>query len=168
MKEVLVPILAAVAFIVLVGFSVQALNNGKIAFPERSPQATVEPKTTITVGDSEINIEIADDEKEREKGLSGREKLNKDTGLLFVFNSKNVRPSFWMKDMNFDIDIIWIDDERIVQISSAKAEKKGTSDSDLKLYIPNQEVDYVLEVNSGFADKKDIEVGDEVNLSDAI
>lgn len=168
MKQVLLPILAAVAFIVIVGLLTQGLRTGKIGIPSQYDLAPM-PKLLVTIEDINIPIELADDPEERILGLSGRESLEAESGLLFVFEDQNVRPKFWMKDMNFAIDIIWIDDNIIVQIDSAvEPEEDGTPDSQLKLYIPNQEIDYVLEVNSGFSENNEIEIGNTVDLSEAI
>jgi uncharacterized membrane protein (UPF0127 family) len=71
-----------------------------------------------------------------------------------------------MKDMRFAIDIIWIDDEKIVQIDKAiQPPEEGTPDEELILYTVNQPIDYVLEVNAGFVEKNNIEKGDPVDLS---
>jgi len=55
--------------------------------------------------------EIADTLGERERGLSGKQSLGDDKGMLFIFEEETL-PGFWMKDMKFPIDILWIDENK--------------------------------------------------------
>ena len=114
----------------------------------------------VSINNQEIKVEIADDFYKIKQGLSYREKLDKDRGMLFVFNDKNER-IFWMKDMNFPLDIVWIDDNKIVGIE--KNCLPGGSNPE-KQYYSKIPVNYVLEVNGGFADKNNIKIGDEVTF----
>src|SRR3989344_8940875 len=68
-------------------------------------RAINQPK--IKIGQKTIFIEIADTQEKQKKGLSGRDNLPEDSGMLFVFKEEG-HHQFWMKDMNFSIDIIWI------------------------------------------------------------
>jgi uncharacterized protein len=111
---------------------------------------------TITINNKKINIEIADSWPERVQGLSGRNNLCGDCGLMFVFDNKDIY-SFWMKDMNFSIDIIWIDGEKIVYI----VENASVPNSDnIPSYIPTESADKVLEVGAGFVRVNNIKIGD--------
>ncbi len=116
-------------------------------------------KVTIKIGEVEVMAFLAKTNKERERGLSGVEKLEENEGMLFLF-PLGVSPSFWMKDMLFSIDIIWIDkDKNVVEITeNISPESYPTS------IVPNKEVKYVLEVRSGFAEEKRIRVGDKLIL----
>jgi uncharacterized membrane protein (UPF0127 family) len=161
MKQILLPILAAVAFIVLVGFLTQGVQNGKFSLANQTKD-----RAEITIGNTEIRAEIAKTDVERKIGLSKKESLGDGEGMLFVFPQKNVQPPFWMKDMKFAIDIIWIDDEIVVQINeNVPVPETGTADEELVFYTANQPVDYVLEVKAGFVEKNNIEKGDSVDLS---
>jgi len=89
--------------------------------------------------------------------------------MLFVFEEKGgtVRypPVFWMKDMLIAIDIIWIDNDKIIQIDkNVQPPKTGVKDNDLAKYKPDNPIDYVLEVNGGYSDKNDIKEGDGVEI----
>jgi uncharacterized membrane protein (UPF0127 family) len=65
-----------------------------------------------------------------------------------------------MKDMKIAIDMIWIANQKVVQIDAdVPAPAPGTVDRNLKLYPAHQPVEYVLEVNSGFAQEKGVSVG---------
>jgi uncharacterized membrane protein (UPF0127 family) len=70
-----------------------------------------------------------------------------------------------MKDMNFPIDIIWIDNSQIIHITENASPEPGTLDSELTLYKPPAPFDTVLEVNAGFTKENNISVGDNIDLS---
>lgn len=113
----------------------------------------------LKIGDKYLNIEIADSEKEREQGLSGRDYLGDDAGLLFIFERDDFY-HIWMKDVRFAIDVIWIDkDGKVVDIennvSPATFPNSFTSDKPAR---------YVLEVNAGWAGKNAIKIGDLVSF----
>lgn len=166
MKHVLLPLIGVALFIVIVGIFTQRVQNRSLnILPGKNQESRVE-KESIKVGDTKVLVEVADTEEGRRQGLSGRTSLPKDEGMLFVFEEEDVRPTFWMKDMGFPIDIIWIDDGKVVQIDkNLEPEEAITPVEELKLYIPNQPIDYVLEVNSGFSERNDLEIGDNVDLS---
>ena len=120
-------------------------------------------KPTAVINEVAINLEIADSQDKWAKGLSFRESLDQETGLLFDFGKKDSRPTFWMKDMNFPIDIIWINDNEIVGIvKNAPVPEPDTPTQILPRYVPDEPIDYVLEVNAGFTDANDINVGDTI------
>lgn len=125
---------------------------------------TEAPLTPITVKDTVVRVRLATTPKEQEHGLSGTTHLDSDEGMLFVFASKS-QPAFWMKDMLIPLDFIWIADGKVIQLNkNVEAPAAGTPDSQLKLIIPNQLVNYVLEVNTGFIDSHQIVVGDSVTI----
>jgi len=163
MKKILLPILATILFITLVGLLTRKFQNQTLSINDNLPSLA---KTKIYVGETEISVEIADTFQKRQKGLSERESLAEGEGMLFVFAQENIQPPFWMKEMKFAIDIIWIDDNKIVQINeSVLVPEPDTPNSELKFYSPNQPIDYVLEVNAGFVDENNIKIGDDVDLS---
>ncbi len=119
--------------------------------------------STIIVNGKIFNIDIADIESERTQGLSGKEILLENEGLLFIFDNLGVYP-FWMKDMNFPIDIIWIGkDLNVVYIK-----ENATPESFPGIFNPEVEALYVLEINAEEAEKNKIEIGDFLilNLAD--
>lgn len=115
--------------------------------------------TTININNKIINIEIADTWPKRVEGLSGRDSLCAECGLFFIFDSKDTY-SFWMKEMNFSIDIIWIDDDKIVYIVENAQPPNGDN---IPSYMPLAQADKVLEVNAGFVQENNIKVGDIIN-----
>lgn len=118
----------------------------------------------IKIDHLQLRVEIADTEQSRETGLSYREKLEENTGMLFVFNNPTVA-FFWMKDMKFPLDMIWIKYDKIVGINSnVPIPKPDTPLNQLPKYSPKEKVNYVLETNAGFVDKNNIRVGDSVEI----
>lgn len=123
-------------------------------------------KNEIQIGDVTVEVTISETPQERMKGLSGRQSLSENEGMLFIFEQKDTTPTFWMKEMLTPLDIIWIDEEQIVQINKdVPIPQPGTQDQNLTLYPANQPIDYVLEVNAGFSEKNNIKVGDSVVIS---
>lgn len=115
--------------------------------------------TTIKINDATLNIEIADSPVEQQKGLSGRVNLPHDTGLLFIM-SQISQPAFWMKEMNFPIDIIWIDEDWIItEISPNLAPETYP-----QTFTPKKPIRYVLEVNAGWVSQNKIRTGDKIIL----
>ena len=125
-----------------------------------------EPKKEIKVGEKVISVTLADNEAERKNGLSGKTSLGADSGMLFIFDKKDIYPSFWMKEMLIPIDIIWVNDAKVVKIDKAlQPPDKDIPEGHLTLYYPEKPIDYVLEVNAGFSDNNNVTLGTEVDLS---
>lgn len=107
------------------------------------------------VNDINLTLEVADTFIKRAKGLSGREGISDDQGMLFVFKKPDLH-SFWMKGMKFSIDIVWIDENlKIVEIS-----KNVSPESFAKTFRPTKSVQYVLEIKAGWVDEHSIKEGD--------
>jgi len=114
---------------------------------------------TAVINNSSFRISIADTALERARGLSNKISLPKEEGLLFVFNEIGVY-HFWMKDMNFPIDIIWIgEDYKIVYIK-----ENALPESYPEKFNPNQPALYVLEINAGMVSENEIKIEDFVFL----
>ncbi|MFH1971764.1 MAG: DUF192 domain-containing protein [Patescibacteria group bacterium] len=160
MKQILLPLIGTMIFVILVGLFVS--NPGKYI----KNQSSKNEQKIIKIKDTEISVDVSDTSEKRSKGLSGRDSLNEKEGMFFVFDKNDEIPTFWMKDMIIPIDIIWINDGKIIQIDkNIQAPEKDTLDSKLVRYSPKESVDYVLEVNSGFSDKYAFSIGDRVDLS---
>lgn len=118
-------------------------------------------KTAVIDGHS-YNLLIANDDKSRQIGLSNRKSLDKNSGMLFIFSKKGIY-SFWMKDTQIPLDMIFINDNKIVYIvknAPPQAGKKG----DLPVYTPSAQANYVLEINGGDSEKNKFKNGDTVTL----
>jgi len=105
--------------------------------------------------------EVVDMPEEAVMGLSHREKLRDSEGMLFVYAEKE-RRSFWMKDMRFDLDILWIDGDKIVRISrNARAEGGNPS----RTYDSGVPIDKVFEINAGLCNRWGIREGQRIGIS---
>lgn len=106
-----------------------------------------------------INVEISDTEAKRRQGLSFREFLGEKEGMLFIFETPDYYP-FWMKDMKFPLDFIWISGEEIVEVTeNVPPDFPG-------ILKPSFPVDKVLEVNAGFVKKYQIKPGQKIQILD--
>lgn len=115
----------------------------------------------IKVAGHSLSIYTAKTNQEWQQGLSGVKTLDKNAGMLFVFDS----PGFfemWMKDMNFPIDVIWIDSEFKIQ----EFRTNISPDTYPQTFRSNDIAKYVLEVNAGWVQSHDIRVGDKVEFLD--
>ena len=105
-----------------------------------------------------IYAEVVDNESARDQGLSGREKLPENQGMLFVFDSDQVL-SFWMKDMKFSLDMIFLDSNyKIIDINENA--QPCPSIKNCPIYIAKNPGKYVLEIDAGLAKKNNLKIGD--------
>ena len=111
------------------------------------------------IGKQAITVALATTPAEQEQGLSDTKQLNFDQGMLFVFNPPTM-PAFWMKDMNYPLDIIWIDQDKKVIGVSANLDPKTYPQT----FSPSDPIEYVLEVSSGFYKTNNIQVGDSLTF----
>jgi len=125
------------------------------------PKQEVEVNKTavLTVGETKVSLDIANTEGNRIRGLSGREEILYYQGMIFVFPMDGIY-SFWMKDMNFSLDIIWLDkDYKIVHL-----EKNISPETYPKSFIPEKKSRYVVELHSGFATTHNLVVGQSLSI----
>lgn len=117
-------------------------------------------KAQIVLRGHAFDIEVAETIAARTQGLSGRASLDEGTGLLFLFRSPG-NYGFWMKDMNFPIDILWFRGTKLVGIEkSAPPPTPETTLFGLKVYYPPEDVDRVLELPAGTAERYGFAPGD--------
>jgi uncharacterized membrane protein (UPF0127 family) len=108
-----------------------------------------------------VRVEVARTEAEKVRGLSDRDRLAPDRGMLFVYGAP-VRPLIWMRGMRFPLDILWIRDGRVVDlVRGAKAPAPGEAPQE---FAPSDDAQYVLEVPAGFAERHGIAVGDRAEI----
>lgn len=138
-----------VGVILLVGFGF-LVKNQQI---EQKNNENV-PKI-IKIGEITLNIGIANTNEEREQGLSEKSGLKEDEGMLFIFENEGYY-GFWMKDMNFPIDIAWLDkDKKIIHI-----ENNISPETYPKIFTPISPNLYVLETSANFFENHKIKIGD--------
>ena len=115
----------------------------------------IEPDQIVIRGHI-FKIETVVSESAKEKGLGGRQSICADCGMLFVFD-KPGKYGFWMKDMQFALDLLWLKDGRVIFL------KKNIAPSFMQTMLPAEKADRVLELNAGTVDKLGIAVGDQIS-----
>jgi len=105
--------------------------------------------------------ELAMSDEERAQGLMFREKINEDQAMLFLFEEEDIH-SFWMKNMRFAIDILWLDGrKRIVHIENRVPPcPKDPCPS----YVPAAAAAFVLELQAGFVEKHVLRLYDRIEF----
>ena len=116
---------------------------------------------SVCINEKCFSVEIADENYEKVLGLSNRDSLNENQAMLFIFKEETI-PNFWMKDMKFPIDIIWIDEN--LEISEISKNLKPCEEDFCPTFKPKEKIKYVLEINAGLSEEFNFEVGDEVKL----
>lgn len=120
------------------------------------PQVLREARVT---GDGfSLHVDVARTQLEKVRGLSGRESLGDNEGMLFVFDTPSIY-GFWMKGMRFPIDIVWIDGNTVVGVTERVDPQVGVREEDLVLYYSPAFSDRVLELRSGRASELGIQEG---------
>lgn len=118
-------------------------------------------KNQIDIDFGSVNlekIELANSEQSRAKGLSGRNSIEGNQAMLFVFDEASLDKCFWMKDMNFAIDMIWLDEsKKVVDIK-----RDVTPDTYPKSFCPSKPAKYVLEVQAGLSKQAGVGVGSQL------
>lgn len=118
---------------------------------------------SIKIGKNELNVEIASTPQAIEQGLSGRREIGSD-GMLFAINPPR-QTAFWMKDMLFPIDIIWISNSKITGIEkNVPMPQPDITDDKLPLYNSPSLVDFVLELPAGTTSDLKITLSSEVSI----
>lgn len=124
-----------------------------------APVLPLQDIRSVTLAGQNIQLELALTSEAQERGLSGRKFLLPNTGMLFIFPTSGVY-FFWMKDMNFPIDIIWIDEEgKVVDIAP-----NASPTSYPNTFGGSVKAKYVLEVGSRFTEQYGLKIGDRVTF----
>ena len=119
-------------------------------------------KQEVTIKDIPIIVELAQTPKQWERGLSDRLDLSDLDGMLFVFPQYHV-PIFWMKNMHFSIDMIWLSDGTVVDITREAPVETGAK---YPTYSPKEKINMVLETRAGWAADNDIQIGDRLYIGE--
>ncbi|MBI5530266.1 MAG: DUF192 domain-containing protein [Candidatus Doudnabacteria bacterium] len=152
-------------FFCLVFFAVSC-SSGNLS-PANNIKPAYDYSHKLQVGKEILFVEVVSDSKKMQDGLSNRESLAENNGMLFDFGKEKTAPTFWMKDMKFDLDLIWIADKKIIGITPNVHAPIGNWKLEIgnfPLYSPPAPITQVLEVNSGWSNKHEIKTGDDVSL----
>ena len=108
-----------------------------------------------------FSVEVADTPLEREKGLMERENLDRNAGMLFIFESEGHYP-FWMKNTLIPLDMIWIDEDKEIVFIYENA--LPCDEDPCTVISPSGNAKYVFEINGGLTSKKGIVVGQKLEF----
>ena len=131
---------------------------GMLTLPSDSKLESVEfPRGTILIDDIALEVQIADSDPRRVRGLMFQDQLPYDEGMIFVFSEPGLY-SLWMLNMQFPLDMIWFDhDGNIVHIEKNIPPCKTVVEiTTCQSIIPDNAASYVLEVTAGFIDQNNI------------
>jgi hypothetical protein len=121
-------------------------------------------KAKVTAAGQVFSVDVATEAHDQARGLGGRKHLGPGDGMVFVYPEKS-RYTFWMKDMLIPIDILWLDNLRIVHIAHrVPFPKPGTAESALPTYAPEEPANIVLEIAAGRAKELGLREGDQVAI----
>lgn len=148
--QVLIPIAIAAVIIGIVGV---------LTIPADSKLAEVKfPRGTIKIDNKILDVQIAETDAQKVRGLMFQDRLPDDQGMIFVFSQEQVVP-IWMLNMQFPLDIIWFDaDGNVVHIEKNVPPCKSALET-ATCTVQNadgKKAKYVLEVTGGFTDKFNI------------
>ncbi len=159
------PLVAIIAIFVLAGCvaSNQAtIDNGDskiVKIFQESDYETAE----VAINNQNVTLAIADDAEKQAQGLSDKTQVPYD-GMLFIIEPATM-PAFWMKDMQINIDIIWVSQGKVVDLDADVSPEPGTPDDKLRLYRPNEKVDLVIELPAGQVAEMGIKAGSEIEIN---
>lgn len=108
-----------------------------------------------------LKTQVADTFRSRQTGLSNHTSLSKNQAMLFIFNTSDIQP-FWMKDMDFPIDIFWLNENKEIVF----IQKNASPEDYPKSYYPNKKALYAIETVAGMADDNDIVLGQKFTWDD--
>lgn len=117
-------------------------------------------KAMLSIGGQLVHARVADTEPVRQKGLSGTKSLGDNEAMLFVFDNPG-RWGIWMKEMHYNIDIVWLNESKKV----VSIERDVSPETYPRVFLPQSDALYVVELPAGFAAKNGLGVGQMVSFS---
>lgn len=157
--EILLLVIAIVVLVYLFFHSAQTLL---------SPSFGQDSLSSVCIEKNCFSVELAKTEAQREKGLMYRNALDKNKGMLFIFDKEGIYP-FWMKNTLIPLDIIWINGNSKVVFISQNVQPclpAGQAGKSLicSSIIPSAKAKCVLEINAGISKESGLKPGDVVEL----
>jgi len=147
-----------VGLVLLISALVGLLATGVLGADSIAPYTAKTPYSEkIEIAGVPLHVEVADTDTERINGLSDRDQIAANQGMLFVFEESGRYP-IWMRNMRFPLDIYWLDGHGVI----VDVWKNAHPDSYPQIFEPRDEAYYVLEVVAGFSELYNIEIGDRV------
>jgi len=160
--------LKAIAAVLVTGLLVVGVRCGVQMWAARGPVVDYvralpdHAYVAARLAGQDLRLEVVNSEQSISQGLSDREAIGSD-GMLFVMPTRGTHP-FWMPRMHFDLDIIWLDDGGVVDISAGVPAQPGVPLAALPLYTSRRPVNLVLEVAAGQAQAWGVQVGERLEI----
>lgn len=136
------------------------IQNGE-SFIFRFPGLTDDNKTVVEIKGVEFSVDLAITESQRAKGLMNVSELPLNEGMLFVYEKESPK-TYWMKNVEIPLDIIFIDSNRRV-VEIFKNIPPCETENCESYYCPKG-VQYVLELNGGVSEENGFQMGNRVNF----
>lgn len=153
---VIILVVAVVAFFIVNNFIINK-SDPEVKYYTFTKEGELVFSDSLNNQKIKIDLEIADNEYERQLGLMNRKEMKENQGMLFIFSEEKFQ-SFWMLNTFISLDMIFVNSEKkIVTIH------KNTTPLAQKSYPSSAPSQYVVEVIAGFTDKHNIQVGDKIN-----
>lgn len=121
----------------------------------------------VSLAGRSVSVDIARDANSKALGLSGRENLEENQGMLFIFRVPDFL-EFWMKDMKIPIDIVWVKGDEIVGVSADVQPEPGVELAKLRVYKPKVPADRVIELKAGWAARNGLKIGDKIEITEVV
>ncbi len=148
-KILVIVVLILIALGVSVAMTAHAPTNEDAVYPQAS----------VSIGGKAFKALVSSTEALRDKGLGQRDSLPADEVMLFAFDAPDLL-GFWMKDMRFSIDMMWLDlNGTVITIA-----KSVSPDTYPKVYFPSRPALYVVETNAGVLQSLGVKEGDKVSI----
>ncbi len=143
----------SIALIILISLLIIHYNN--------SDNSKLNDIKEVCFKETCFQVEIADTPELRQQGLMFREQLDKNNGMLFIFDEEGIYP-FWMKNTLTSLDIIWMNENK--EIVYIEYNVQPCKEKVCPNYNPNTEARYVLEINAGLSDEFNITLGNKLDF----
>lgn len=111
-----------------------------------------------TESGKEFFLSVAATDAKRARGLSGRESLKENEGMLFEFTKQDFQ-GMWMKEMRFPLDILWLNRVGASTFTVVDMKENAVPETYPEIFLPQKRVAYVIELNGGMAGRNSIGIG---------
>lgn len=146
--------LAVIGFFIVNNF---ITNEPKVEYYTFTKEGELTFTDSLGTLKAKIDLEIADNEYERQLGLMNRKEMKENEGMLFIFPRQDYQ-SFWMRNTLISLDIMFVNDQK--EIVTIHKNTKILSETSYPSSAPSI---YVVETLAGFADRHNIQVGDKID-----
>ena len=156
----IIQIITLLLVVALIGFFIinnLITNKPKVEYYTFTKEGELTFTDSLGTLKAKIDLEIADNDYERQLGLMNRNEMKENQGMLFIFPAQG-NQSFWMRNTLISLDMIFVNDQK--QIVTIHKNTKILSDQS---YPASQPAIYVVEVLAGYTDKHNILVGDKID-----